>query len=362
MIASGTPPLETIKNNIAAGLYSTITGKLLGRSRKVLRKKINLDPPNWLLAFTFTFLVASSGIVASSSLGYKLSSPVFYLFLANCSYILTTTLLVEYLANWIIRFIDSQMLDALEHESDFSDLAHLLENLFSNKRQLRFGIFFSIAAHVGFIGIDPSLLFIVGWPLVAANLVLNFFHGIVVYYFINYIFVFVKRLSMYQYKLFEPNPSASEIIHNINNLLNRIFYMVLFLATIFSVWMTYGNQFGLPNLSVILSLMISWGLGIGLLIIHFKTISSIIVAGKWRALKQIQSEIKALQSKSPILDIQTLEQMNKLLDYHERIKSTPNSLLDQSLFFGVFNTFIIPVVGTLIGNLKTLLPILLGFF
>ena len=167
---------------------------------------------------------------------------------------------------------------------------------------------------------------------------------------------------MYQYKLFEPNPSASEIIHNINNLLNRIFYMVLFLATIFSVWMTYGNQFGLPNLSVILSLMISWGLGIGLLIIHFKTISSIIVAGKWRALKQIQSEIKALQSKSPILDIQTLEQMNKLLDYHERIKSTPNSLLDQSLFFGVFNTFIIPVVGTLIGNLKTLLPILLGFF
>ena len=46
------------------------------------------------------------------------------------------------------------------------------------------------------------------------------------------------------------------------------------------------------------------------------------------------------------------------MDYHDRIKATPNSLVNFGSLSGLFGSLLLPLIGTILGNLDTIIALL----
>jgi len=55
---------------------------------------------------------------------------------------------------------------------------------------------------------------------------------------------------------------------------------------------------------------------------------------------------------------ETMDAINRLLDYHERVNKTRSSALDYRAFISLINSLLLPVVAFLLGNLDKILALL----
>lgn len=351
---------EEIRKKLTSDLYRSINTKMAERIAVFMQKKMGVVLPTWIIQLIITLALLVICLSTSFALHIFPTLPILVLFLTSIVYVFIVQRTMEYIILRVKQLIINSMLDVLEQDDDFQRLETILSNFFSHKNQFYFGIGFAIFTNVIFSSFGGNLIDLLSWPVFIDNLIFNFIHGVVVYYFINYVFSFLRNLNRFQFNLFEPNPSASVIIHQLDSVLNIVFYFLIIFGTIFTAWMRFADQYGLPKVSIMLSLILLWGLGIGMFIIHKISISNIIVSGKWRSLKNIQAQITLLQEQNKIMDQQTLDQINKLLDYHDRIRATPNSLINIRSLFDLANTFVIPGLGLLIGNFGDFLTMLRG--
>jgi hypothetical protein len=158
------------------------------------------------------------------------------------------------------------------------------------------------------------------------------------------------RLSRYQFKLNPVNPSSSEVIDRLSDTLNSFVYIaavLLALATLFLF------LFGLGNISnIILAVLAGWGPLIALFLTNQYALSKIITRAKWKKLNEIQAKIESLEAGEDIPSEKTLAHMTKLLDYYDRIKTTPNSALNLRAGLSFLNSLLLPLLAFILGNLE----------
>jgi hypothetical protein len=87
-------------------------------------------------------------------------------------------------------------------------------------------------------------------------------------------------------------------------------------------------------------------------------ISSVISRAKWEILNEIQTKIESLYVLEDIPDKDTLERLEKLMDYHDRIKNTPNSAINLRSGLNFLNSLLLPVIAFVIGNLDKIVSFL----
>ena len=67
-----------------------------------------------------------------------------------------------------------------------------------------------------------------------------------------------------------------------------------------------------------------------------------------------------MQAQEPILSEKRLAQINKLLDYHDRIAATRNSALNLRAGLSFVNSLLLPVIALLLTNLEKIIALLFG--
>ena len=344
---------EELKAKIQENYFCSLSQTLAVYFANLLNKSFRLNIPIELIQFFFTVFIVALGIVLSVILKIIPQFEIIVLGLVSITYILVLQFTFEHFIKKLLHLVCDSMLDAFESVDDFQLLEIFLSNAFSHKRQILAGLSFTVLAHGIFLIFNISLINVVGWPLLLTHIFFNFFHGILVYYFFCYLMGFLRNLGKFHFVLFEANPSASEMVQKIDSTLNVSLYMIIAFGTVFSVWMTFAAKYSFPKISVVFSLFFLWTACISLFVLNKNTVSKIIRNGKWRSLNKIQSQISLLLAKN-VVDTQTLEQVNKLLDYHDRVQATPNSIFSMRSVFDLVNSILIPSLGLILGNMNVL--------
>jgi hypothetical protein len=196
----------------------------------------------------------------------------------------------------------------------------------------------------------------------------GFQSALVTYYIYPFYVVLPARLSQYRFKLFTADPSGSQVVDELSDLFTAVMYITVVYCAVIVLSLAY---FGLINMatSLYMALMV-WVPAIALFAGSQVNLSKVISRSKWAALQVIQSRVEVLQaeilrtsedepSKGHQEDLikskdepskDRLEYLEKLMDYHDRVKNTQNSALNFRARLNFFNSLIIPLIAFLLSN------------
>jgi hypothetical protein len=162
------------------------------------------------------------------------------------------------------------------------------------------------------------------------------------------------RLSRYQYSLHEIDPARSEIISRISSNLNYYSYGYALNAAVVQLIFAAVGRFYLFGIS---AAFIAWIPITIQFALSQLSLRRIIVNAKWRTLHGIQVQLRELhgtRGKSK----NNLDVIWRLMDYHDRIRETPNSTLDLRSLINLSNQLAIPSLGLIVANIEKII----GFF
>jgi hypothetical protein len=95
-----------------------------------------------------------------------------------------------------------------------------------------------------------------------------------------------------------------------------------------------------------------------LFITNQAALSRMITKAKWSKLNETQAQIERLEARESVLTKETLDDINKLMDYYNRIRNTRDSALDLRTGLNFLNSLLLPLVAILLGNLDKVLDLL----
>jgi hypothetical protein len=78
-------------------------------------------------------------------------------------------------------------------------------------------------------------------------------------------------------------------------------------------------------------------------------------------LNEVQEKIEKLYGGEEIPDKDALERLSKLMDYHDRIQSTPNSALNFRASLNFLNSLLLPILAFVFANLDKVLDVIRNF-
>lgn len=250
--------------------------------------------------------------------------------------------------NWILSNLRDHIIDAITSEASLEDLRRWLR-LFCNVRLqivfclaygLTLGVYTSLTLSQvkGFIGYGPSVTcclvtFIWAMPM----------------YFLFVFLALPTRLGGYDYRLYKADPSSSEVVSRLASLLQRLVYLYAVVATGSMVYLAFAKLLD-SLIMVLISIVVAW-LPITILFFtgHY-ALRKIIVRAKQLTLGEIQAQVEQIQADENLADKETMDKVNRLMDYHDRVKATKDSLLDLGTGLSLFNSLLLPALGFVLGN------------
>ena len=74
-------------------------------------------------------------------------------------------------------------------------------------------------------------------------------------------------------------------------------------------------------------------------------------------LNEVQAKVEELYKERKIPDEGLLDRLGKLMDYHDRIRDTPNSALNFRAGLNFLNSLLLPVFAFLLANLREVISL-----
>jgi hypothetical protein len=159
------------------------------------------------------------------------------------------------------------------------------------------------------------------------------------------------RLSKYKYSLNEVDPAHSKFIWLMSKSLNNYAYGYAINAALVQLIFASVGQFFLFGIS---AAVIAWVPLTIQFILNQMSMRRIIVNSKWITLQTIHAKIKKVQEQD-IGSKRNVELILKMMDLHDRIKGTPNSLLNIKALWNFSNQLAIPSLGFIVANIEKIL-------
>ena len=165
----------------------------------------------------------------------------------------------------------------------------------------------------------------------------------VVYYFYPFYVSLPARLSRYHYDLYVLDPSKSEVVGRLSELLTSLLYV----AMAFIVWLTLGlatfNVLTLSSMFIFSAFV--WAPTVALYAAGQIHLSNLIMRAKWGVLNDIQTRIESFYARQDLARKDTLQVLQEMMDYHERVRNTANSALDLRSGLNFLNALLLPVLA-----------------
>ena len=357
---------QQIKTEIEDGKYKSLGGVMIDGAGYLIQKITfaKKSPAFWYSSLVFTLLTllicaliavvfgnANAGLSTKSSLIINISGYLGVL-LGSLFAIAGASMHRK-----LLNVLKDHLLDTIESEADLNDLRNWLVNTFNLRTEF-------------FTSLIPTLLLFP--PSIYLREVTSGESVGLAAYFVSVVagfqaftalsvslasFTLPYRLGRYQLKLFSIDPSSSEAIGSLSDVINNTIFLGAILLTLFSILAFFSN----PLVVIIYLLPIPWGVIIAIFASGHYAIARTIYKAKRRILASIQAQIEELQQREEILSEETISHINKLMDYHNRIRATRNSAIDILSIFSLLQSLLLPVIGLLMANLLNILDFLSRF-
>jgi hypothetical protein len=160
------------------------------------------------------------------------------------------------------------------------------------------------------------------------------------------------RLSRCQFKLHVEDPASTGVLAHWSAMMNYAAYMFAFMLAAGTLWSVTMMPFTPESLIFIVP---NWLPLIALFVVNQMAMSRVISRSKQATLNDVEARMEALRPRGEPPENETLVTLLWLLDYHDRIKGTRNSVLDIKGIMNLVNTLLIPTLAFLIANREPIL-------
>ncbi len=328
---------------------------LEGVGRMVQRMTRGAEPPsvlyNALILLLFTLLI---GAIISLSLNETLLPEM--LLLGGWAGLLGSAVMIQARAGTrlLLTTLKESTVPAIENFETLDLLQRWLRNSFNIRKQLVFTVIISLligasaplfwsALRGGFPGWGPVIGVVLVWLQAGMG-----------WYFVSPMLTWVTQLSQYRLKLYHADPSNSEVIDRLADVLNFLVFTSAILAALFTLGLLFFELLN-PSVTFVFLVVGSWGPIVSMFIISQYALARIITKAKWQKLSEIQRKIEQLEQEQDIADKAVMEAMNRLMDYHDRIQGTRESALNLRAGLNFLNSLLLPLFAFILGNLEQVL-------
>lgn len=360
---------EALKEQINQGKFKTLVDFLFDGIGKLLQKLVRSPKPVsiWWSALVLALVTWSIIGLVSLFLGDINIVPREIFLVAIWLEVLAVAAMIaiKKLIGSIFKHLNESIIDAITSPENLDDLQTWLVNIANIKKH----VVITLVVGLGFGGLvmpaywtwinEGSLNFLANLmygPLIGAILV-SLQHAVNVNHILP-ILDFPTRVSRYNYRLYTIDPASSEIVVNLSDLLNGIVFISAVILVIFAVGLWILIPYLAGNL---VALALTWGVLVLMFLSGHASISQIIHQAKWKTLNDIQIKIGKLRDQEEIPSKDTLEHINALMDYHDRIRTTRNSAFDVRTGLNFLQSLLLPVIGLLLTRIQDIIKFLTEF-
>lgn len=347
---------EALKRQLAALEHNTLADKILiGPGRLIQKITHRPEPPAlWYNALVIVLVTLLTGSLVSLALGE--TPTVEMMLIATWAAIMGVLVMVQthsgsYL---ILSTLRESTVEACVSIANLEQLQHWLTATFDRQKQVVFSVILALI-----VGLSTPLFWSTlrgGFPGFGpiVGVILIWFQAGTGWYFIFPLMGWFNQLGSYHLKLYGADPSSSEIVDRLSDMLSYLVYSSAVLGALFTLGLIYFELLT-PSISVIFLALGTWAP----LIITFATgqytLARLISKAKWKTLNEIQTQIEQLRHEEAIPSEQTLGHLDKLMDYHDRIKATRNTALDLRAGLSFLNSLLLPLLAFIIANLDQII-------
>lgn len=360
---------EELKHRLAAGEYKTLVDVLLAGTDRLLRKITRRSRlfPIWFIAVILMFVVVVIGVAMlyltgdldaprkiTETLGIDYEYGVLAMLISpGIMNIIGLVLINQYISRIFILWRDD-VLDATESLVSLDQFEDWLEKVCNRQLHLLITI---VSGLLGSLYLIAKISTIVGGFVGYGIAFISFFLttvGLIFFYLFFMVILLSARLRSYDLKLFAADPASSELLYRLAGVLSLFVYFV----ALYAAYLTLGTaSVGLfPSLGI-LPLLFLWLPIIAMFILNQNSLYSIIRRAKWKTLNEIQAKVEKLQGTEHYSDKETMDALNRLMDYHDRVKGTRNSAIDLSTTLNFINSLLLPLLAFILGNLSLVLSL-----
>lgn len=247
----------------------------------------------------------------------------------------------------LVEFLRLDITKSLQNEQ------HIHELLLWAKRwigrqipQLLFSLGFGItSALLAFHGVYPTTKFSFGQTLIYF---VNFFHLGIALYGAFALTAFMLNLRNWYLLLYVDDPASSPILLRLAKELRDYALLVSFAS---AVPLLLTGLMGVVNITLVLIVLFAWIPILALFVLGNQAFSQQIIRVKYERLEQLQSRIMKLSSDAEKMDTDTILHVKNLMDYHDRVKSSRNSLYSAQSFINLIGSLALPVLSAILSTI-----------
>ena len=358
---------EELKRQLDAGEYKTLIDIFFDGTGHIIQKLTRKPaPPSfWVSAVVIILSTYLIGLLISILLGenyYEMSQAAGsfvrveeFLFGTFVGLLVVGVVIIFVVAakisfDLVFTTFRNHVLNAIESLADLTDLQHWLANVFCNVKRLLV-LALVIGIPLGFNTVITSSVNVgifIGVGLTIANVFVSLEVGMAFAQFLL-LYSLPGRLSRYEFKLYAVDPSSSETIGHLSDMFSNIVYILAGVVALGTLLSAFAGD--LVALDLFFFVLVGWVPLTIFFVISQISLTKIIIKAKWKILNEIQTEVEALQKPENLVNKEMMEAVNRLMDYHDRIKATRNSALDFRAGLNFLNSLLIPLLAFILANL-----------
>ena len=343
-------------DHLSSGTYKSLAGVIQnGVGRSIQRLTRTPQPPTIIYnAVVILLLILISGSLVSYFLNETVTPEM--LLIGLWGGVLGGMVMLQAQHGFRLLFdtLKESTIPAIQSADNLAALRRWLDTTFELKRQMLFSVVMSIG-----VGVIAPILWAVlrgGFPGYGpmVGVILIWFQAGMGWYSIGPMLAWLSQLGSYQLKLYEVDPSHSEVIDRLADVLNFLVFSGSVLAALFTLGLMYFELLN-PTVALVFLVLGTWGPLITIFLSSQYVLARIISRTKWQKLGEIQAKIETLNAEQDLANKDTIESINRLIDYHNRILETRDTALNLRAGLNFLNSLLLPLLAFILGNLDDVL-------
>jgi hypothetical protein len=330
----------------------------IGKSiRRITRSEISM--PYWGSGLVVALIIILIGVLISAILNEIHDST-----LSKVILMVVWTTTIGYICivgiYQIIRLLYETLyesvIDSMETIPDLDNLYGWLSTASRIRTQALFSIGFAAIMTACFLPIIWQLgPLYPRFGLTAVAIPVFFQGGITVYYLLPFMDL-ISRLGTYKFRLYSTDPSSSEVVECLSRMFNKTTLLGAEIEAVLTFGLVILGFLQQPSFWVWIG--VSWFILFVNFAAYQSVLTKIITRTKRAKLNDIQAQIEKLELNENISEQRTMDAINRLMDYHDRIKNTPNSAINVRSTLNFINSLLLPVIGFFLGNIEAVMKLL----
>jgi hypothetical protein len=361
---------EELKRRLAAGEYKTLVDVFLAWVNRVIQKNTRQTKPLplWLMTvflslvlslnlFGAVYVAGDFIIIGKVAELYGLEYGIGALLMISATLLtLTTIIVINQSIHRVIVLWRDDILDATESVTSLQKFEDWLEKTCNLRMHFLMAIFGGLLLSLFMVAsLNIMLGVFVGYGFTFGITIGNMC-GSVLFYQFAMVILLPRILHRYDLKLFAADPATSELLSRLSGELSFFVYFIAGYSALITLAGVVGITSQAASTGIVLVLLF-WLPIIVMFTANQTSLSSLVRRAKWKTLNEIQARVEKLQAAENLEAKDTMDAINRLLDYHERVNKTRISALDFRAYLNFINSLLLPLLAFLLGNLDKVLAL-----